>query len=237
MWHDYFALMGVRTENVSLKERLSTLEEQNSKYMELESENSRLRNLLGIVQESNLKGVASRVIGHDPSNWTEVLTIDVGREDGVQAGMPVLDGSGVVGQVVGVGGSSSRVLLLTDHASGIDAIVQGSRTRGVIAGDGDTCDLAYVLSDEEVKVGDRVITSGMDGAFPKGMLLGVVSDVEQSNKKSDGMFLNITVKPSVNLSKLEDVFVVTEGNIGKEGLLSESKKIQPPSKATKANKK
>ena len=121
IWDGYFALVGVRKENERLKERMVTLEAENSKLIELESENKRLSDLLGVVKEIGVPGIAARVIGHDPSNWIQVLTVDIGEDRGIHTGMPVLADTGVVGQVVGVGRASARVLLLTDHSSGIDA--------------------------------------------------------------------------------------------------------------------
>ncbi len=210
-WSHYIGLISVRRENEALHERLAALEAQNSKLMELESENARLAALLGVREAAQVRGVAAHVIGHDPSNWIQMLTLDVGESEGIMPGIPVLEGNGVVGQVAAVGGSTSRVLLITDHSSGIDAIIQGSRVRGVLEGSGKLSQLSYVLSDEEVKLGDRVITSGMDGVFPKGMLLGVVSSVD-ATKKIGGMFQSIEVKPAVDFSKLENVLLVTATN-------------------------
>jgi len=206
-WRAYVDLIGVRQENVSLLDRVRTLEAENSRLMEFQSENSRLRGLLQLAERGAVRGVAARVVGRDATNWVQTVTLNRGAADGLARGMAVLAGDGVVGQVVSVSPSTALVLLMTDHSSGIDAIVQGSRARGVVEGVGEeTCRWRFVLSEEEVKIGDRVITSGMDGVFPKGLLLGIVTDVGSES----GLFRSIVVRPAVRLSALEDVLVVTE---------------------------
>ena len=205
IWLGYINLVGVRAEQQSLLERLRALEAQNSKLLEFESENTRLRGLLDFREQLGLKGVAARVIGFDPSNWSKIVTLDIGATRGVERGQAVVEGNGVVGQVVAVGQLSSRVLLIVDHTSGVDAIVQGGRGRGVIQGTGGGCELLYVPNEEELQVGDRVITSGMDGIYPKGLLLGVIAAVE---RRGTGMFQQVVVRPAVDFRKLEELLVL-----------------------------
>jgi rod shape-determining protein MreC len=208
VWDSYLGLVRTQRDNLNLRERLAVLETQNSQLMELAKENIRLRGLLRMAQGLKSMQVAANVIGYDPSNWVQVITIDKGKRDGVEIEMAVLEGNGVVGQVIAAGLKSARVLLLTDHTSGIDAIVQESRARGVLEGLGRfRCKLSYVPVQEEVEVGDRVITSGMDGIFPKGLVLGIVSSVGE--KESGKLFQDLEVKSSVDFSKLETVLVVT----------------------------
>ena len=208
VWRGYVALIGVQRENNSLRSRLTALEVQNSKLTELESENRRLRDLVGFVEPGVHRAVSARVIGHNASNWMQVLTVSAGTSDGVKTGMPALQGNGVVGQIISAGARSARVLLVTDPSSGVDAIIQGSRVRGVVIGTGDGCVLDHVLSEDDVKIGDRVITSGMDGVYPKGLLVGVVANVEPSAKGSN-MFQFVSVTPTVDFSRLEEVLLVT----------------------------
>ncbi len=209
IWERYLVLIGVQRENEVLHSRLLALEAQNSKFMELEGENSRLRGLVDFIDRTGLRGVAARVIGHDASNWMQIITVGAGSDDGVKVGMPALDGNGVVGQVIAAGPHSSRVLLVTDHSSGVDAIIQGGRARGVAIGTGDGCVLEFVLSEEEIKIGDRVITSGMDGVYPKGLLVGVVSNVEAA-RRGTNMFQSVTLKPTVEFARLEQVLLMRE---------------------------
>jgi len=171
---DYVALVGLKAEHRDLLDRVRTLEAANSRLLEIESENERLRGLLGVTERVGLKGVAAQVVGRDATNWVQTVTLNRGANDGIARGMPVVVGDGVVGHVVTVSPSTSIVLLMTDHSSGIDAIVQGSRARGVVEGMGqELCRWRFVLREAEVKIGDRVITSGLDTVYPKGLLLGV----------------------------------------------------------------
>ena len=122
--------------------------------------------------------------------------------------MAVISTDGVVGKLITVSPNASRVLLINDHNSGLDAFDQRSRARGIVAGvmdDGLT--MKYVDRTGDVKPGDAVITSGMDGIFPGGLLVGQVARVSQ---EGPGLFLNIDIRPAVDFSKLEEVLVLTE---------------------------
>ncbi|MCC6953479.1 MAG: rod shape-determining protein MreC, partial [Deltaproteobacteria bacterium] len=153
-----------------------------------------------------LTGVAARVIGRDPSNWAHTVTIDRGSHDGLRIGLPVVDGNAVVGQIVAVSRSSSQVLLLSDNSSAIDAIVQKSRAQGTVEGAlGKKLYLRNVLREQEVLPGDRVIASGLDGVFPKGTLIGVVTRVDPA---PNGVFQNVELEPSTDLVRLESVLVL-----------------------------
>lgn len=206
-WDSYVALRGVKTENDGLRHRLQELEAQNARLMEISHENIRLRGILKIADETKLQHVVGSVIGYDPSNWVQALSIDKGTRHGVREGMAVIGSTGVIGQVIAAAPLSSKVLLLTDHVSGIDAIVQDSRARGIVegAGEGD-CVWRFVTEPDEVKVGDRVITSGADGIYPKGLLVGIVTDVEEKGRGGSPV---IRLRPSEDLKRLETVMVVT----------------------------
>jgi len=208
LWDAYIALVGVKSDNVKLMDRLAVLEAENSRLLEFEHENKRLRSLLGVSEITGLSGMVANIIAYDPSNWIQAVSIDRGSSDGVEVGMPVIEGNGVVGQVISAGVTSARVLLLTDHSSGVDSIIQGSRTRGIVEGSGGfQARWNYVLTEDEVAVGDRVITSGLGGVFPKGLLVGIVSDLGE--KRSGKLFQHIEIKPSVDFSRLESVLVAT----------------------------
>jgi rod shape-determining protein MreC len=120
----------------------------------------------------------------------------------------VISTDGVVGKLITVSPNASRVLLINDHDSGLDALDQRSRARGIVAGAmDDGLIMKYVDRTGDVKPGDAVITSGMDGIFPGGLLVGQVVQVSQ---EGPGLFLNITIKPAVDFSKLEELLVLTE---------------------------
>ena len=179
----------------------------NSKLMEVRSQNERLEKLLQMKDKEQVTGVIGEIIGFDPSNWVRGITIDKGTLDGIRSGMPVVSGNGIVGQVTVTSLNTSKILLITDHASGVDVLVQSTRLRGVVEGQGgDKCFLKYVLREDELLVGERIISSGMDGIYPKGFLIGTVSN---SKRQTRAMFQSVTIEPAVNFSKLESVYVIT----------------------------
>lgn len=215
----YINLQGVKEKNKELQEKISRLETKNLELTEARIENKRLRSLLNLKQQEGLQGITATVISYDPSSWTQGISIDRGYADGVRVGMAVVEGNGIVGQIVATSISSSKVLLLTDHSSGIDAIVQSSRSRGVVEGLGrNRCALRYVTRDEVVSVNDRVISSGADAIYPRGLLIGRVSDVRN---QAAGLFQSIEVTPAVDLSRLETVFVISGLTIKPEIFSSE----------------
>ena len=211
-WEGHINLLDVKEENAALTGRLSELEAQNSTLLEFKHENERLRHLLSLSEATKLKGVAANVIGYDPTVLTKTVIVDKGTIDGVNPEMPVVVGEGIVGQVVAASLKSSRVLLITDPSSAVDALVQGNRVRGLVRGSatGDHCELLYVLREDLLQPKERVIASGMDGIFPKGLLIGEITVVEP---KKTGMFQAVQIQPLVNIDKLESVLIVTNGHI------------------------
>lgn len=208
LWDRYVWLIGVEAQRDSLMSRVRILEAKNSQLLEHERENLRLRALLHYVEATKHRGVAATVIGRDPSNWFDTIDIDRGKKHGVLPNLPVVDGRAIVGQTTSASSESAKVLLLTDSTSAIDAIVQSSRAPGIVEGTGSKyLLLKYVLKDQLVEVGDRVIASGLDGVFPKGTLIGVVTEV---NSQAVGLFQEIRLAPSVDNRRLENVLVLTQ---------------------------
>lgn len=236
----YVWLQGVEQERNELQAKLDELEKQNSMLIELAHENDRLRELLDFSSATNLTGVASQVIGRNPSNWYQTITIDKGSDDGIAAGMPVVDGYAVVGQTTAVSASSAVVLLLTDNTSAIDALVQTTRAVGIAEGTlSAELKLSYVVKDPPVQIGDRVLASGLDGVYPKGVLVGLVTEVDASDK---GMFQHITVRPSVDTNRLETVLVLTHvkdslANADKAPAVDTNKKAETKKETKKEAKK
>lgn len=230
IWDGYISLIGVREENRELRRRLAALESENSRLEEAQVENRRLKRLLGVSEGLGIKGIAANIIGHSPSNWVKSLTIDRGSADGIALGQPVIENDGIVGHIIAVARNSSEVLLVTDHASAIDVLVQSSRARGIVEGSGDRlCKLSYVEHSQELKVGDRIISTGIDGLYPKGLLVGIVTSLEREN----GMFQRVEVRPSVNFAKLESVLVISSPL----NVLNEPQEGSPNSGATTTNAK
>ena len=209
IWNHYFYLLRVESERNELFTRVRELEAHNSRLLEYEGENKRLRKILNFSDLSGYNGVVASVIGRDPSNWVKSITIDRGTADGLRPGLAVVDGNAIVGQTTSVGENTSRVLLLTDNNSAIDALAQNSRAAGTAEGGLGRASLRlrYVLKVKEfqVDIGERIVASGMDGVFPKGALIGVASKV---NPVTSGLFQSIEIEPSVDVYRLESVMVI-----------------------------
>ncbi len=205
-YQDYIALVNTKHDNRRMIEEIKTLNNTVLATSEALRENERLGKLLGMRKAVTAPTMAALVIGDDSTPWYRSLALDHGSADGIGEGMPVLAVDGIVGQIIKVTPSSSRVLLLTDHASSITAMVARSRARGVVKGDGDgRLILEFTMRGEDVQVGDEIISSGVGGIFPKGLMIGRVTAVRKGDY---GIFQNITVKPAVSIAHLEEVLVV-----------------------------
>jgi len=206
VWRGYVDLISVRRENELLSARVASLESDLVRFAEVEHSNERLRELLSFRSELTGKVLGARIIARDPLPWFRTFTVDLGKKDGIRAGMAVLAPRGVVGRVTEVSRSASRVLLLTDNNSGIDAIVQRSRARGIVQGTQDHgCRMNYLRRDVDVAPGDRIVTSGLDGIFPKGVVIGEIAEVSLEHR---GLLRSGVVVPSVDLDALEEVLIV-----------------------------
>ncbi len=207
-FHDYFDLVNVRGENAELRRQVAVLEGQRTRLAELEVENRHLSDLLELRAALAMRAVAARVIGADASEQSRTLIVSEGSSAGLRRDLPVVSTDGVVGKLIAVAPNVSRVLLINDHNSGLDAFDQRSRARGIIAGllNGDLT-MKYVDRTEDVKPGDSVVTSGMDGIFPRGLLVGLVTRVAQ---EGPGLFLNVDIRPAANFRKLEQVLILTQ---------------------------
>lgn len=207
IWHNYFYLRGVRAENRELKQQIEQMRLRQVRLSEDAAQAQRLQNLLSFKEQFVSKTVAAQVIGSSGSDMSRVVYIDKGENSGIGRDMAVITADGVVGKVLMAYPSVSQVLLISDQSSGVGAILDKSRLQGVLRGaaNGEVM-LERVMSDEQVAVGDTVLTSGGDQIFPKGLPVGSVSKV--GNGKD--LFLNIKIKPAANLSKLEEVLVLVE---------------------------
>lgn len=212
MTKEYQALTDAREENLKLKSRLSVLEAENAKLREFEFENDRLAKLLSFVEGEKISGVAARLIGRNPGNWVDSVLVNAGTNSHVSVGNPAVDSvGGVVGRVISASFNASTILFISDNASGVDVLLQNSRARGIVTGLGNgRCELSFVDREVDVVVGDKVITSGMDGIYPKGLSVGVVSSAEKDAK---GLFQKVVIAPTVNFKKLEELFVITSGAV------------------------
>jgi rod shape-determining protein MreC len=200
-------LRGVRQENRELKEEIAQLRLEQVRLTDDAEQARRLQALLGFKEQFISKTVAAQVIGSSGSEQSRSVYIDKGTKQGIDKDMPVITADGVVGKVLRVYGSTAQVLLIDDQTSGVGALLEKSRLQGVLRGTpaGEVV-LEKVMSDEQVMPGDRVLTSGGDQIFPKGLPVGTVTKVSPGPE----LFLNIRVRPSADLSKLEEVLVITQ---------------------------
>ena len=207
VWYNYFFLISTADQNSALKAEVQRLVAENNRCKEIELANQRLRSLLNFQKEFDIQVFAAEVIARDPSGWFKTIIIDKGSADGVRKRMPVVVAAGVVGQVIDVSLYYSKVLMVIDKNSAVDALCQRTRARGVVKGadENDQCDFIYVLRTSDISVGDNIISSGLDGIYPKGLPLGRVSGVL---KKNYGMFQTVEIEPFVNFDELEEVLVV-----------------------------
>ena len=204
----YLFLVHLQRENEMLKHRIVDLQKEDNVKEEALLANERFRKLLQFRETLPVQTVAAEVIGQDPSSWFKSLTINKGETEGVRKGMAVISPEGVVGQILKASPHYATVLLLTDYNSAVDSIVQKTRARAIVEGKGENrCQLKYLLRTEEVSAGDVVLTSGLSGNFPKGLLIGEIRGVE---KKGRGVFQYAELIPSVDLTRLEEVLVITD---------------------------
>jgi len=203
----YLFLIGTQRENEKLLSENKGLVETINNMREINIENERLRTLLAFKKKYLPSAVLAEVIARDTTSEYQTIRINKGLDVGLSRRMPVMTPSGVVGQLIQVWQHYSDVLLVTDHSHAIDVAIQRSRARGVLKGGVDlSCELHYLTRTDDVVVGDVVVSSGIEGIFPKGILVGRVMEIE---KKKTGVTRRVKVAPTVNLSKLEEVFVIT----------------------------
>ena len=206
IWRHYFFVVNVAKENDTYQKELNKAFEDNIQLKELKLSNSRLRNLLNFEKTITDRVLSAEVIGKDPSPWFKTVLIDKGKNDGVETGMAVVVPKGIAGQITDVSSNYSKVLLIIDHNSAVDALVQNDRARGIIEGGSEgQCSFKYVLRKHDIESGDIVVSSGLDGVFPKGLAVGYVSKVI---KPKSGIFQEVTVTPYVDFEKLEEVLIV-----------------------------
>lgn len=218
-WRRYFAIVSVSDENRRLLTQLRLAETFQNRNTELELANARLRDLLVLRRTIDDPALAAEVIARDPSPWYRSMTVNKGKSDGVRKGMPVIVPEGAAGLISHVSDRHSRVLLITDPSSAVDAIVQRTRTRGIVRGESPgLCTCEYVLRRHEISPGDILVSSGLDGIFPKGLRLGKVTEVMPV---SSGIFQEIRLAPFADFEKLEEVLIILRPPAETEISLSE----------------
>ena len=205
-WTRYIFLLGLQEENRRLKEKNARLNEESIRFREGYLESIRLKNIIKLSDNLSLPKITAKVVGRNPSSIFKMILINRGTAHGLRAGLPVIAVSGVVGRILETSWNASRVLLIIDENSNIDALLQENRVQGMLQGASSAgCNLKYVAKTAEVKAGDIVVSSGVDGIFPKGLPLGVV---RSASKKDADLFQKVNVAPFVDPAVVEEVIVI-----------------------------
>jgi rod shape-determining protein MreC len=208
VWNRYLFLVGLEDENRRLRKQNAGLTEQLNRYREGHLEALRLRKLLDLKEGLPQRAVAARVIDCNSTSLFKTILINKGTADGLRVALPILSDRVVVGRIIETSWHASRVLLLIDGNSNIDGLIQRSRAQGILQGGGSAgCNLKYISRAEEVRTGDVVVSSGLSGVFPKGLLIGFVTGTSRSE---GGLFQRIDVAPAVDFEKLEEVLALIE---------------------------
>ena len=203
---NYFMIVNTSKENEFLKNKIQRLEHDLFIMEETRRENLRLKQMLSYSEELGPEKILAQVIGWDSANQFKVLRLNRGSKDGITLMSPVITNSGLVGYIYRVGYNYSDVLTILDPNNRVDAIVERTRTHGIVEGVFNyMCSLKYVSRTEPIELGDRLITAGVGGIYPKGVKVGMITNIEQ---ESSGMTLSVEVTPSVDFHQLEEVIVL-----------------------------
>lgn len=206
VWQNYVDLRGLRQENLRLQREAVLLQRRIDQLEEQVLETQRLQGLLAMREAWRAEFVAARVVGKDATNWFKTILIDRGGRAGMRRNLPVVGPDGLVGRIVEVTPSTSKVQLITDPLSAAGVLMQRTRVTGIVIGNLDAgLRVRYLPLLADVVVGDEVVTSGMGGVFPKGIPVGRVTAVE---RKSGALFQEAVLQPKVDLSRLEEVVIL-----------------------------
>ena len=198
----------MKEKNYQLGKDLALMEHRLAGLEEARLENLRLHKLLNFKKQHNIlaQGIAARVIGHQTDSLSRILIIDCGSRQNLEINNPVFTSDGVIGRIIACGPQSAKVLLLVDQSSACDVVIQRNRLRGTLQGTGDDfCRLAYLQRTADVKVGDLLVTSGLDNIFPKGLTVGTVV---ASTGNHNGFSQLIKVKPTFDIDTIEEVYII-----------------------------
>jgi len=205
LWSGYVALRQVQEENAALKHELQTLQVRLQEERAEAQRTDNLRQLLELRQRADLDTVAAEVIAGAASPDFRTVTIDKGSTEDLSTDMAVISPAGVVGRVILPSRRASKVQLLIDRNAAAGALIERTRVQGVVIGAGDgPLKMQYVPNTADVKTGDLVVTSGIDGIYPKGFVIGTVERAERGT----GTYYDINVRPAVDFTRLEEVLVV-----------------------------
>lgn len=206
IWREYIYLRGARAENIALHTENDKLKQEVTRLTEELSAAKREQELSEVQKVLPYQSVIARVIARDGSVWFNRVTIDKGSVAGLKLNQPVITPGGVVGRIVRIGPLAAQVQLLTDQYAGIGAQLSNSRAYGEVKGVGkSTCEMRNVSGLEKVDVGESIVTSGLDGIYPRGLLVGYVEKIALGGGAQNHQ---ITVRPAAGLDRLEEVLVL-----------------------------
>lgn len=208
-WYGYVDLRGVRAENQRLEEEVARLDQALWMERDVVASYRRLSSVLELAERLPGNPIVAEVVGLDASAWFRTITVNRGQARGVRLNAPVIAAGGLVGRVISIGPDVAQIQLVTDRDCSVGALLARTRTRGVVAGSGEQASptgliLNYVSNLEDVIEGDLIVTSGMDGIYPKGIAIGRVASVRNGPR----LFKLITVEPAAHLDRLEEVFIL-----------------------------
>lgn len=202
-----------------LQEELAVRDNLRYQLMELQKENFRLREMLDFKERVSYELLPAEVIARDPSQWFETIIINKGYDNGVQNDMAIVTSEGLVGNVAKVSRNSSQVLLLTDSRRAVSALVQRTRepgTVGIVEGypeEKGSLRMINIPPEASLQTGDTVISAGLGGVFPKGLVIG---HIVETGSDQYGLLQQAILRPAVDFNRLEEVFVVVEEQPGRQ---------------------
>ena len=207
VWSKYGALLDLKSQNEALSVEISALKLQLQEQRAVVNQSYDLAKILEFRETAAFPNISARVIGSDSTPYFRTLTISRGKRDGLRGDLAVITPSGIVGRIMGKPGTrAAKVQLLIDRNAAVGALIERSRVSGIVMGlnDDRMLRMEYVSNLEDVKAGDRIITSGIDGIYPKGFEVGVISKHEVGK----GLYQTISITPTVDFLKLENVLVI-----------------------------
>ncbi len=206
LWENYLLIVNTSKENSVLKKQISRLESDIFTMEEVRKENLRLKRLLNYSEEIGNQRILAQVVAWDSANEFKVIRLNKGTKQGIKVMSPVITDNGLVGYVYRATENYADVLTILDQNNRVDVVVERTRTHGIVEGVYNfKCALKYIMRNEAVEVGDKLITAGVGGIYPKGIKVGMITEI---SKENFGMTLSIEVVPSVDFDKLEEVIVL-----------------------------
>lgn len=208
VWDNYIDLRRTREQNQQLKQEITQLREEEAAFAEDAAQGRRLQAVLGFQQQYISKTVAAQVIGTSGTDRSHVLYLDKGLADGLRPNQPVITPYGIVGKLRDVFPHTSQLLLINDSSSGAGVLLESTRIRGILRGtSAGEIQINNLTSDQRIKPGEKVVTSGGDQVFPRGLPVGVIQSIVPDPQHQP--YTAITIKPAADLSQLEEVLVIT----------------------------